>query len=853
MNGNLKATIIENMIPQFIRDEYPNFVEFIKVYYQSQDIEGEAYNFIANIRDFMDVDRTTLEYLENFSGMYLASFSNTLLPAIDKRTLIKNIRQFYESAGSEKSFKFLFRILFDEDVEIYYPSDDVLRVSDGKWSREQIIKISNNENGEISGLVGTEIVGQTSGAKGLVETVELYEASNGFLVAELSLSTVNPVNDFNNFLVGEMVVGVSLDGLTTIHESVYSIITGIDLITNDIHNQPGDIIEIAVGPGVDGYLVVESVESGGIESIEVIEAGTGYSVNDIVEFISSTGCAAKAYVASVGGSGEILTVGIVSEGHSYKTMPEYNIISSGTGAKLYPVSSTIGKVKKIEIGNAGVNYLGSTSPGFPYQFPLQFEFLENSIIFYDSSFIYNNNWNNINYKINEPITGQYSGAIANIKRLNLNSGILGYKLTDIPYNYTGAWGSGIYAEIQRTHTLEYDWTVWIKTPSVIFENTTIIGSKTSGGFAIRLSDAGKIISYSSGIGNNIISVASLLPDTEYKIRVTGDNTNISIYIDDILDNSDTVVNQYVIGSDIIFGSYNGLSEYWTGLIYRLIFKNSSESILNDWNVLSYASSTQNIIYDIVNYDQAVLFGTTGSFFTISATGIPSEITDNFNSSYDTKTGFIEGEEIIGTVSGASGFNIYKLFNTSGTIIPGAISEYSGYYRNTDGFVSGDKYIQDSYYYQDFSYAITTLEDQENWNGPVQDMLHPAGTIVFGFSGRESAIYGYSDGGWISPRLNTIEFYKFKWDYYTNSDGVNTSYSNTQLSEFKDYPIYTCSELREDVYIPGYTINGESINTLRKTNVCFGSKIRFEFPDNNQGLLIDSLNNLLIDSTHILLI
>jgi hypothetical protein len=49
----------------------------------------------------------------------------------------------------------------------------------------------------------------------------------------------------------------------------------------------------------------------------------------------------------------------------------------------------------------------------------------------------------------------------------------------------------------------------------------------------------------------------------------------------------------------------------------------------------------------------------------------------------------------------------------------------------DGFLNDTKYIQDSYYYQSFSYVIKTGQGVEVWRDYVKKVLHPAGFRFFG--------------------------------------------------------------------------------------------------------------------------
>jgi len=62
---------------------------------------------------------------------------------------------------------------------------------------------------------------------------------------------------------------------------------------------------------------------------------------------------------------------------------------------------------------------------------------------------------------------------------------------------------------------------------------------------------------------------------------------------------------------------------------------------------------------------------------------------------------------------------------------GAVAKYQGYYSTNDGFLSDTIYIQDSRYYQKFSYLITVDERLEDYKALLKSFIHPAGTALFG--------------------------------------------------------------------------------------------------------------------------
>jgi hypothetical protein len=62
---------------------------------------------------------------------------------------------------------------------------------------------------------------------------------------------------------------------------------------------------------------------------------------------------------------------------------------------------------------------------------------------------------------------------------------------------------------------------------------------------------------------------------------------------------------------------------------------------------------------------------------------------------------------------------------------GALVKYPGYFQTNNGFISDSIYVQDSRYYQAFSYVIKLDERLFSYKSAVKTMLHPAGMALFG--------------------------------------------------------------------------------------------------------------------------
>ena len=60
--------------------------------------------------------------------------------------LLKLINEFYRAKGTPNSLKFLFRALYNEEIDIYYPKEDILKASDGKWILPLALRLDTNDS-----------------------------------------------------------------------------------------------------------------------------------------------------------------------------------------------------------------------------------------------------------------------------------------------------------------------------------------------------------------------------------------------------------------------------------------------------------------------------------------------------------------------------------------------------------------------------------------------------------------------------------------------------------------------------------------------------------------------------------
>jgi hypothetical protein len=108
-----------------------------------------------------------------------------------------------------------------------------------------------------------------------------------------------------------------------------------------------------------------------------------------------------------------------------------------------------------------------------------------------------------------------------------------------------------------------------------------------------------------------------------------------------------------------------------------------------------------------------------------------------NSGGSTWNGYWDGTYAGNTVrefSTVASLNVVTTLGKEAAIIKvnlGPLANYPGYYTSNAGFLSDAIYIQDSRYYQAFSYVLKIDERLASYKSAVRTMVHPAGTALFG--------------------------------------------------------------------------------------------------------------------------
>ena len=126
------SSYIDELVPDYVESSYPELVNFLKtyaLYLERQNKSGFYLNSLDIQRDIDHVEDELLTELQNEIGVAIPRDFAT-----NPRMFYKRLVEFYKSRGTPESITSFFRVIFDDDVETYFPFVDILNPSDGKWT-----------------------------------------------------------------------------------------------------------------------------------------------------------------------------------------------------------------------------------------------------------------------------------------------------------------------------------------------------------------------------------------------------------------------------------------------------------------------------------------------------------------------------------------------------------------------------------------------------------------------------------------------------------------------------------------------------------------------------------------------
>ena len=280
---------IESQFSEFIQADGPKFISFVKAYFEYMEQTNKALDSSRGLFDNLDIDRTIDEFVEYFQREFMNNIPRNIV--VDKRLLMKHIKQLYRSRGSQESYRFLFRAMFDIEIDFYYPGDDILRASDGRWVKEIVIggyRVAGNP----LLMDGRLITGQTSGVTAqAIETLNI--TSLGVSLYQFRLQNLS-----GTFTVDELIsdgVGNSVRLNSTVGE-----LSAAAIIDGGAFNRSGD--ELAISD-ISGFGVatgtIDATSEASAMTFRIVNGGSGYRKANSIITMSGGGPVRTARIAIV--------------------------------------------------------------------------------------------------------------------------------------------------------------------------------------------------------------------------------------------------------------------------------------------------------------------------------------------------------------------------------------------------------------------------------------------------------------------------------------------------------------------------------------------------------------------------
>lgn len=846
MTTQLVSSIVSRQVPEFVRSDYPTFIKFLEKYYEWMEQTGNVISESENLKNSYDVDLASDLYLEQIKKEFLPYFPESL--AIDKRTFLKFVNQFYSTKGTPESLKFLFRALFNEEIQIFYPKDDVLKASDGKWILPLALRVETDDD-NIFNIENCLLTGQNSKATALVESVvRSIDRQLGISYVELFISNVQRL-----FETGETVTATY--GLpptsTTVSAKLIGSLSDIKINPNfrgtfyrgrDLTTgYEGDPLTIVGGLNpnannpIGAIAYVNTVTDGGVTDIIVSNGGFGFrdptdsSIGNLVDFKN----------------------GFFGANFGTEARGTVTLVDDTTKRTLNVTSTTIEMIDFLTVDNVGDTLNAQTSiitSMSDYQsfnvFPISFINLIGSGGGYRQKpevdvYSFYNETNDDVLVINSCniVAGTNSVSVSDQDLLNffeigdMVRLFINNRLEDIKM-VTGVTSTTLTFSEQFQNTIS-----GVSVYKVLKNNVYELGSLgriniINGGENYAINEY-LIFTGGSGYGanarisevhssNNGIKSVEFIQTSEFVIGGEG-------YTRDSLP---TITINTVSGSNAVLqvSEVSGDGEKFSLATSRIGAITSIRVVSYGYDYVSSPSvSLRNADLTVSNVTPGLLFVSNTKVYQGSSNVLTTF--EAFVDRYDSDSGILRVYDYSGTIntslqilsddgtvsSDVSSFTSYGdgRARANATFENGLI-RYPGLYLNTDGHLSEDKYLQDGIKYHNFSYVINTTKDYDSFQETLNNIVHPVGMKTF-----VNRIYDNMDA--ISSNVSTEIYTETSLEYKFNvSSGANTVVStNTSLNLASIFSVGDVIILK-DLLKP---LQG-TVNTTLNSNSVIGTTTNF---------------------------
>jgi hypothetical protein len=296
------SSVVKSQLPEFVREDYQTFIAFLEAYYTF--IKN---NYDVDLLETRDVDNTLDEFVKYFKSEFGKDIPQTL---VDDRFLIKHVKDYYLTKGTEVSYQILLALLYGKNVTLSYPGKQMLRASDGKWNQD--VSVFARVNAGNTDMVVGRIIDVVTPTR--IIRVQVDKTQNVEIEVDRVRKIAENIYEFyiDRRFFGKISVGDRMRYSDVFDATILSTTAAVTIQRPGKHFKAGELYEVKNGAGIGSILKVSSVDANGsIISLQFVKFGIGYTTDFTATLLPIGGTSATS-----AGSGS-LSIGGIS--------PSYNI------------------------------------------------------------------------------------------------------------------------------------------------------------------------------------------------------------------------------------------------------------------------------------------------------------------------------------------------------------------------------------------------------------------------------------------------------------------------------------------------------------------------------------------------
>lgn len=688
---------IDQQFPALYREQGADMVELVREYYNwLEETQNQSHYNSRRLFEYKDIAETVSQFLIYFHKKFMAD-----LPLLEDKALrvaLKNIMGLYRRKGTPGGIELFFTLFYQEVVDVVLPAKYMLKVSSSDWRQGSYLQLFANDNlfkdkdgGEYtySDLIGKNIRGSISEARAAVDKVNL-------VIINKTLTPIIYISDVRGTFTKYDDIISAIGGKEINFGRLNGSASSLDVdgqFGGTTGNEVGDIYDIESEYGTGGQAIVTELftEYTGRVSYDIIDGGFGYSRAHTKLLVSD-----QIIVIDNPNSTFVLRERLRDEANNQGFVTGQNDFSVGV---------------KMQANN---DFVANTT------FQSQIRAID---------------------RVGTPLITDL---------LSANVSLISEKNDTSP--------GPLFPDVGGTSSVKVDEMDNIEIVSLIFDRISdyllvpinasnyndppavqpMSGTADPVTLATPLDEAFDLTPFEIG---TIVNFANINPGADYI------NDVFALARDDVMAAFDRY-EQFIILDNISAAMSVGdeISQATTGVTGKITEVNQSGSFLrvrpfsyygfrNGYDII-HKGNTYGLAYVARDYDSSRL----GESAIVDAETQFGEGRIKSADIYDSGLGYITGENVY--LVGDDGTRHAKAEMTADTqgITSGFwssfVSHLNGYEKTAaaDGsdlyFDSGMK-IQDSDFYQEYSYQVKSIIDKTLWEEPIKNSVHLAGTKIFG--------------------------------------------------------------------------------------------------------------------------